>query len=160
MTKTLLKAPHRHVVFTIPEILCEKVIGKSNVWKRFNHINYQGLRKSWMFTLLKRLSNKIQVPFFKALVDKFYETNDKGIGKALYRAHAYRIIRTAGKSISLPGRISCHSLRKTFGYHAWKKGTSPAVLMEIFNHSSLAVTRRYLGICQDDLNVVYMSMVF
>jgi len=47
-------------------------------WKRFNHINYQGLRKSWMFTLLKRLSGKIQDPSFKALVDVFYETNDKG----------------------------------------------------------------------------------
>jgi len=59
-------------------ILCEKAVGKSNVWKRVNHINYHGLRKSWMFTLLKRLLSKIQNPSFKALVDKFYETNDKG----------------------------------------------------------------------------------
>jgi len=59
-------------------ILCEKAIGKSNIWKRFNHINYQGLRKSWMFTLLKRLSGKIQDPSFKALVNKLYQTNDKG----------------------------------------------------------------------------------
>ena len=59
-------------------ILCEKAVGKSNVWKHFRHINYEGLRKSWMFTLLKRLSCKISCPSFKSLVDKFYETNDKG----------------------------------------------------------------------------------
>jgi len=59
-------------------ILCEKAIGKSNVWKRFSHINYEGLRKSWMFTLLKRLSGKISTPSFKALVDKLYKANDKG----------------------------------------------------------------------------------
>ena len=59
-------------------ILCEKAIGKSNVWKHFNHINYEGLRKSWMFTLLKRLSGKISNPSFKSLVDKLYETNDNG----------------------------------------------------------------------------------
>jgi len=59
-------------------ILCEKAVGKSNVWKRFSHINYQGLRKSWMYTLLKRLLGKIQDPSFKALVDKFYQTNDNG----------------------------------------------------------------------------------
>jgi len=59
-------------------ILCEKAIGKSNIWKLFNHINYEGLRKSWMFTLLKRLSSKISDPSFKTLVDKLYLTNDNG----------------------------------------------------------------------------------
>ena len=79
-------------------------------------------------------------------------------GKALTRAHAYRIIRVAGEAVSLPWRVSCHSLRKTFGYHCWKNGVSPAIIMEIFNHSSLSHTRRYLGIAQDDLNAVYMGL--
>jgi len=81
-------------------------------------------------------------------------------GKVLSRAQAYRIIRAAGEAINLPKRISCHSLRKTFGYHAWRKGISPAVIMEIFNHSSLSHTRRYLGVSQDDLNDVYLNMGF
>ena len=59
-------------------VLCEKAIGKSSLWKRFNYINYEGLRKSWMLALLKRLSDKISDPSFKSLVDKFYQTNDKG----------------------------------------------------------------------------------
>jgi len=59
-------------------ILCEKAIGKSNVWNRFMHINYEGLRKSWMFTLLKRLSATISDPSFKTLVDSLYQTNDNG----------------------------------------------------------------------------------
>ena len=81
-------------------------------------------------------------------------------GKVLSREQAYRIIRTAGEELNLPMRISCHSLRKTFGYHSWRNGVSPAVIMEIFNHSSLSHTRRYLGINQDDLNDVYMGMAF
>ena len=79
---------------------------------------------------------------------------NKRTGKAISRIQAYRIIRDAAEAIALQIRVSCHSLRKTFGYHAWKGGASPAVIMEIYNHSSLNVTKLYLGISQDDKNDV------
>jgi integrase len=78
-------------------------------------------------------------------------------GKAISRIQAYRLIRAAADLLDI-GRVSCHSLRKTFGYHTWKSGVSPAVIMEIYNHNSLAVTRRYLGVSQDDKNEVYMGL--
>jgi len=80
--------------------------------------------------------------------------------KPINRTQAYRIIRTAGEAVNLAEQISCHSLRKTFGYHSWKSGVSPAVIMEIYNHSNLVQTRRYLGVAQDDLNNVYNEVVF
>ena len=78
--------------------------------------------------------------------------------KAISRIQAYRLIRAAADALQFHVRVSCHSLRKTFGYHAWKSGVSPAVIMEIYNHSSLNVTRRYLGVTQDDKNAVYMGL--
>jgi integrase len=81
-------------------------------------------------------------------------------GKAISRIQAYRIIRAAAEALTFQNRVSCHSLRKTFGYHAWKRGASPTVIMEIYNHCSLAVTRRYLGVTQDDKNEVYLSLDF
>ena len=83
---------------------------------------------------------------------------NKQTGKSITRIHAYRLVRTAAEALGFINRISCHSLRKTFGYHAWKAGISPAVIMEIYNHSSLAITRRYLGVNQDDMNAVYIGM--
>ncbi|MDR1571426.1 MAG: tyrosine-type recombinase/integrase [Clostridiales Family XIII bacterium] len=81
-------------------------------------------------------------------------------GKPISRVQAYRLVRDAAEAVRLQGRVSCHSLRKTFGYHAWKSGISPAVIMEIYNHSSFAVTRRYLGVTQDDKNEAYLSLDF
>lgn len=77
----------------------------------------------------------------------------------IHRSRAYSIIREIADNLQLEGTISCHSLRKSFGYHAWKTGHSPAVIMEIYNHSSLNVTRRYLSINQDDKDQVYLNIL-
>jgi len=81
-------------------------------------------------------------------------------GNAIKRIQAYRIIRTAAETIGIDYNVSCHSLRKTFGYRAWQNGISPVILMDIYNHSSMAVTQRYLGVAQDDLNMVYIGIEF
>lgn len=73
----------------------------------------------------------------------------------LSRYQAYRIIRSAAEHVGLDGHISCHSLRKTFGYQAWKQGVQPALLMNIYNHSSYRITLKYLCIEQDDKDEVF-----
>lgn len=73
----------------------------------------------------------------------------------LSRYQAFRLIKEAASYAGLEADISCHSLRKTFGYHAWKQGTPPALLMNIYNHSSYQITRRYLGIDQNDKDEVF-----
>ena len=79
-------------------------------------------------------------------------------GGAIGRVQAYRIIKTAAEALKFSFRVSCHSLRKTFGYMAWKNGTALAVIMEIYNHSHFAITRRYIGVTQDDTDEVYFMM--
>jgi integrase len=82
------------------------------------------------------------------------------LNKAISRIQAYRILRAAAEETCVDVPISCHSLRKTFGYHLWKKGTSLVIIMDIYNHSSYAVTKRYLGITQDDKNSAYLKLQF
>lgn len=86
----------------------------------------------------------------------FSKTTDYSV--PIHRTQAYRIIREAAEHTLHESNISCHSLRKTFGYHAWKQGISPALLMEIYNHSSYQVTKRYLGITQDERDSIYMKL--
>ena len=81
--------------------------------------------------------------------------NDRPIS----RVQAWRIIHKAVERLHIDGHIACHSLRKTFGYHAWVDKDMPAVLlMEIYNHSSFEVTKRYLGIRQEELDNAYLSV--
>jgi len=49
-------------------------------------------------------------------------------------------------------RIGSHSMRKGFGYIHYQKNRDLAYLMEIFNHSSQAITLRYIGITQEEIN--------
>ena len=79
-------------------------------------------------------------------------------GTHLSRSQAFRIIKHAAYSLNMERDISCHSMRKTFGYYAWKCGTPPAMLMEIYNHSSYEITKRYLGIKQDDKDSVFLKV--
>lgn len=82
----------------------------------------------------------------------------KGNRNAISRVQAYRIIHDAGHALGFEMDISCHSLRKSFGYHAWKQGAEPALIMNIYNHSSYQITKRYLCIDQDDRDALYRKI--
>ncbi len=72
----------------------------------------------------------------------------EGINKPIGRSMAYKILRDAADYVSLDS-VGTHTLRKTFGYHFYKQYKDPALLQEIFNHSSEDITLRYIGINQD-----------
>lgn len=71
--------------------------------------------------------------------------------KPIGRSMAYKILRNAAEKFGLEN-IGCHTLRKTFGYHYYKKYKDAVILMEIFGHSHISVTLRYIGINQEIIN--------
>ena len=61
--------------------------------------------------------------------------------------------------------FSCHSLRKTFGRQVYNMNSENSELalvklMELFNHSSVAITKRYLGLRQEEILETYDCLIF
>ena len=95
----------------------------------------------------------------KAAPGRFVIENAK-TGKAISRVQAYRIFRAASDKLKFKKPVSCHSLRKTFGYHAWKDGVDHLLIMTIYNHSSVEITKLYICITDDAINKVYLNQSY
>lgn len=60
--------------------------------------------------------------------------------------------------------FSTHSLRKTFGRKVFESSENAELalvkLMELFNHSSVSITKRYLGLRQEEILQTYDCLSF
>lgn len=66
--------------------------------------------------------------------------------RPITRQQAYRIINHSAREVGISEKIGTHTLRKTFGYHAYYKGVAISILKSILHHHSTAETLKYLGI--------------
>jgi integrase len=83
--------------------------------------------------------------------DDYLFKSRQNYNKPIGRSMAYKILREAAEKFGLEN-IGCHTLRKTFGYHYYKQYKDAKTLMEIFGHSHISVTLRYIGINQEIIN--------
>jgi integrase len=64
--------------------------------------------------------------------------------------------------IKVGGNISTHTFRKTLGRRVMEvnnySNESLVLLMELFGHSSMGITKRYLGIREQEIHDVYDSL--
>ena len=77
-----------------------------------------------------------------------------------------RILKEIKKKYRLKIKnFSCHSLRKTFGRQVYTMNGDNSELalvklMELFNHSNVAITKRYLGLRQEEILQTYDCLSF
>lgn len=104
-------------------------------------------RKVYLANIKKELSKYIRD--MKLQPDDYLFPSRKH-GHHISTTQVYRALVQAGKSIGRDD-IGTHTMRKTFGYWFIKQGHSIEQLMVIFNHSSESITKRYIGIEQEEL---------
>jgi site-specific recombinase XerD len=84
------------------------------------------------------------------LRDEDYLFKSGKTDKPITRQQAYRIIHQTAEAVGIKGKIGTNSMRKTFGYHAYKRGVAISLLQKQFNHSTPSETLKYLGISKDE----------
>lgn len=95
--------------------------------------------------------------YYSGNPEEYLFKSRKGANNPISRVQAWNIINNAAKELGIDN-IGTHSLRKTFGYHQIKRGTNITLLMKMFNHSSEAITLRYIGITQDDMDAAVQAL--
>ena len=79
-------------------------------------------------------------------------------GSALSRSQAWRVLKAAGEAAGL-SNIGTHSLRKTFGYHAYRKsGGDIGLVQKLLNHSVSKITLKYIGIDREMMDNMYLEL--
>lgn len=78
--------------------------------------------------------------------------------RALSRGQVWTILNNAAQAVGIKENIGTHTLRKTFGYHLYLAGTDITRIQKLMNHSAPSITLAYIGITQDELDNVYLSL--
>lgn len=146
----------------ISDILSLKV---NDIWDgkkpvKFIYLNEKKTGKYKRFPVTKNLEKAI-ILFMKQYnykKNEFVFLSRKNTNKPITRQQAARIIKTCADYVGVEENVGTHTMRKTWGYWAYKSGVSLALIMEALNHSSISNTKKYLGITQEDLDDVYMNL--
>jgi integrase len=103
-------------------------------------------------------------PILKKILDDYiYELSDhdylvpsrqcnrNGYYGPISRQQAYNVMTKIAKEFNLE-KIGCHTLRKTFGFHYYQQTKDIGILQDIFKHSDVSITKRYIGLTQEMKN--------
>lgn len=108
-----------------------------------------------LFPLQKRLQNLLNDFCKNRNPDEWLFTGRHS--RKLDRSQMYRFLNQACKELNINVNAGTHTMRKTFGYHQYKQFHDIGRLQIMFNHYSPNVTRRYIGITQDEINECYLN---
>lgn len=111
---------------------------------------FEGKTKKKRAVNISMIRNEIDAFTENMKPDEYLFQSQKGNGP-LTTTQVYRILEDAADFLGRDD-VGTHTMRKTFGYHHYKKFKDVAMLQEIFNHSSPSITKRYIGIRQDEIN--------
>lgn len=129
---------------------------ENNRFKKYAIITESKTDKKRKMAISDAVKKEIKSAGITAYSDDYMFPSRKG-NKPIGRVQAYRVLNEGAERAGL-AEIGTHSLRKTFGYHAYKGGASIQTIQKLLNHSSEKDTIKYIGINQDTVDEVHLTL--
>lgn len=94
--------------------------------------------------------------YIQGMNDEDYLFPSRKGDKNISTTQAYRSLVKAAGMLDRDD-IGTHTMRKTFGYHHYKRNKDVATLQTLFNHSAPSITLRYIGITDDEVEATLID---
>ena len=132
-------------------------------------LDRQGNIKEYLFLKERKTKRQVKIKLNNAVKEALNYYLEKGKvtdpeqflfksirgNRTLDRVQAWNLINKWCVDVGLNGeRYGTHTLRKTWGYQARKQGISIERINEKLGHRSVIVTKRYVGITQEEINLL------
>ncbi|OYT16362.1 MAG: site-specific integrase [Bacteroidetes bacterium 4572_77] len=136
------------------DLVDERLVIKEKKTKKRREITINNVVKKAYSKLVSRL-DELSITYND---DDYIFISQKG---SVYKTQSINdILKTLFNSKTL--QISSHSLRKSFARRVYsnlsESENALVLLSDIFSHTSIAITRRYIGIRQETISNVYISL--
>jgi len=106
----------------------------------------------------KSIHNALQEAYEGQTGYVFISKSNAAKGNVWSRQYVWQALKRAANKVGIKENIGTHTMRKTFGYFRREMGVPLQRLMRVFNHSSEAITLKYLGYTQEEDNEIYESI--
>ena len=136
----------------------EDVKDQTGEIKEYLDLNEKKTKKQRLIYINSEVRNALEYYFDKTGIyhlDRYLFISDKTkINKPISRIRAWQLIQSWCREVGIKGRIGTHTIRKTAGYQMRIAGVAIELIQEVLGHQSISMTKRYLGITDDEITKV------
>lgn len=136
----------------------EDVKESSGEIKEYLDINEGKNRKQRHIYLNDEVRSALEYYFDKTRLydlDRYlFTSHTSKINKSIGRIRAWQLIKSWCREVGIKERVGTHTIRKTAGYHMRMAGVGIELIREVMGHKDMQVTKRYIGITNDEVTRV------
>lgn len=101
--------------------------------------------------MLPKATREVIEDYIRGMQDEDYLFPSRKGNGPISTTQAYRSLQKAAEALGRDD-IGTHTMRKTFGYHHYRRNKDVATLQMLFNHSAPSITLKYIGITDDEID--------